>query len=869
MSYLKTLCLCLLTLLSVTVVSWAQVDVPLSAPSVSSATRFANSQKFEAAEQAMRTGLYSLAVRLYEQLRAAHEPGTPLWREVSLRLVKAQISAGKFSSAKATLESLEATSESNYALCMALLAQVENRTNAAATALEVCRVEELSPEEKPWYYMVAGLVAEARNQDAQAFAYFEKGRELAASIAQASRFEMLIYRHRLLNDEVDEALVESLAEKAKDTADHAEGLVYARQYAIALHRIGRSEDALAVIRKQLLRVRAKKSGEEDMLHLLVAWISGVDSLRGREALEGLLRNGRERKWQRVALHMLMQSSESARDDLLELLSDIIRTAESSEEKTHSLLDEIYLMRAQLSFHARKYEDAVSDAHVVIDRYPGSDNRPAALQILASVVIQRDPPQYRTAADYLSQLRDLLPQGSSRGRLSVLIGDCYFLNKDYANASDFYRQALQNPAAHAWFGVALFQQVLADIRAGDLAVAQKHLDAFMLSDRVPPLLVWQAEWNLVDALRQAEQGDAALARIKGLLDRHANAMPDELELRLMWLRAHISLQTPEVAAVPIIADDIVSRLSEKPLDTEQQTLIMSNTLLLKGQAFFRMDREGDALAAFAQLREGYPGTQSSVRSYMDEARHFMAQGKLVEAQQRLIELVDKNRENDLAPVALYEAAITAEQQGLQRTYEEAVGLLQRLIKEYPKSGLTFYARLKQGDILRKQNEFGAARSRYEGLLQAYPNHPRINEVQMALAYTLLAQMQTNDNAFSQAVAMLERLYDLPTIAPELRIEAGFQWAQALTTREQLLRAEEVYWQMLTKYLIEPKQEYSLGVTGRYWLARAVFELAGLMEKQNRIDEALNVYAIIVRYELPGKATAEARKRIFTAPVGEGG
>ena len=48
----------------------------------------------------------------------------------------------------------------------------------------------------------------------------------------------------------------------------------------------------------------------------------------------------------------------------------------------------------------------------------------------------------------------------------------------------------------------------------------------------------------------------------------------------------------------------------------------------------------------------------------------------------------------------EAALQAERRGQDANFAEANRLIEDLVKKYPSSDLVFYARLKQGDLLRK-------------------------------------------------------------------------------------------------------------------------------------------------------------------------
>lgn len=837
---------------------------PMSDPQL----RVKREQLRQAAEQAMRVGIYPLATRLYGQAREGLAANEKAWREVTLRLVDALLSQGMLEKAGLTLDSLEAQAEPRYSLRVAMLAFLEDRIDAAATALGAVNPDELPKVERPWHDLLGGMIAEARGQHNEAAALYQRARDQAVDAHQRARFESWIYRHRLLHGEVDDAFLLTLREQSEDFSGKAAGFTFAREYAMALYKRGREQEALAVLEKQLTLTRKIESEEEDKFLLLIALVSGLETEKARVALESLLRDGHARIWQRMALSLLLQqATDSARRaELGALLDGLIRNPADIEAaaEAHLLEDELLFARATLMLEAGNPDQAAVDVRRILDQFPGSGIYMDALRLMSALALARTPPQYRTAADYLNRMRERLPRGSEQARVGLLMGDCYYLNGDYGNAADVYAQVYGEHPGREWGEVALFQRVMALLQADQLERAEEVLDEALHGEQLPPLAFWQAEWNFLERLRKSGNDAHALSRTRGLLRDHLANVPAELALRLMWMEASLSMQGPEISVVPDIADNILAlleNLGQVQLAQQERALMEASTLLLKAQALLRLNREEPALKTLERLRRDHPQSTSAIRSYIDEARHYAASGKLIEAQQRLIQLADKYPESPYAAIALYEAALVAEQQGLQRTYEEAVGILERLITRYPESELTFFARMRQGDLLRKLNQFGAAQSRYEELLRAYPEHPRRHEAQMALAYTLLAQARNEPTRLDPAVAQLERLYDLPNLPVALRVEAGFQWAHALQIQGKSTRAEDAYWQLLTRFLLEEEAGVASSRTGDYWLARALFELAALYEQSGRISEALKLYDMVLTHDLPGAATARARMQFF--------
>ena len=172
-------------------------------------------------------------------------------------------------------------------------------------------------------------------------------------------------------------------------------------------------------------------------------------------------------------------------------------------------------------------------------------------------------------------------------------------------------------------------------------------------------------------------------------------------------------------------------------------------------------------------------------------------------------------------------------------------------------------MRQADISRKLNDFSTSQLIYEGLIIQYPQHPERYRAEVSLADSLLAQSSQNSARIDEAVAILERLVDLPDIPVDLVAEAGFKWGFALSLKKNYLRAQEVYWQVITRFLMRNTTSLVFKVQGRYWLSRSIFELGTLFEKEERYEDAREIYKLILDYELPGLTLAKAKIKKFSS------
>ena len=819
--------------------------------------------RLDAAHSALTSGFSSIAARLYGEALESGDFSGKERDDIILCMVSALINEGRNEEASKWLDKYKQVTEPSYRLRLAILEYEKGNLDRTTDLLDMLRVEKLPSEERGWYFLLSGLIREERQDPIGAESFYERARDASGSEAQSTLFETILFRNRLLflrPGQLDENLVTDLRAKVEASPGLYEGFQSAKVLAVVLHELGREFEAITVIEDQLRYESVHEGDLEDEFLLLLGLVAGRDTARGKEAFRELLSKDGNRKLQKIGLQILADTGQDGiqNEEIGKLLDDLVE-----RPTAHSLIDQLYYFRAQLSSNNGQLMAAQADANQILENFPGSRHTNDAIRLLAYISWMREPPQYRMAADYLNRLRSNLPDGPEKSRLSILVADSYYRNGDYENAADAYGAAFREKGNEAVRGSLLFQQVMSEIGAGNLEAAIGHLDDAAESGGFDSTEVWRAEWNLISKMKGESLIERAFARVRELLIRtESGEVAPELRLRLMWLEAQLSIEADRPEETPAMIARILTELAKVPIRAigpQQREEIISHTLLLHGQALFAVGREEQGLKIFEELSISYPTAESTKLSYLMEAGYLTSISKFAAAQQRLIALADDFPESKYAVIALWEAAEIAKKRNTKR---EAGKILQDLVKKYPNHEFVFYARLKQGDLSRELDDFASAQSVYEDLISQYPEHPERFRAEISLADCFLAQSSINTTRLGDAEAILERLFDLPNVPIDLRAEAGLKWGFSLAKSGHDLRAEEVYWLMINRLLKDPETADMLGARGRYWVARAVFELGELLEGEVRYEDARGVYALISQYGLPGRATAVANTERFS-------
>ena len=808
-----------------------------------------------AADNALRSGLPSIAIGLYDQLLVGADGGESRTHKMELNRISAFIALGQMDQAEQALASYQGTVDSRVTLRQALVSYFKGSYEDAEDGLEEITIEDLKEYDLAWYYLLLGLI-EKRSENVEGDSLLNRARLLSVSPEQSSQIDLIIYRSLLLDGEdLDDDDLEDLKEQMDEGLASSEraGYQFVKEYAIALYLSDRFSEATRAITDTVPLIGEADYDLRDELLLLLGIIAGYDSAMGANAFKELVSSGVVTELRLRALRELVSvaSSDEEIDEFLNFTGALDQGQFPKE-----LANQILYNRAQLWYRRGDYEASGTDCEALLDRNPDVELRESATRLLVLIAFQRQ--RYRTASGLLIELSKLVVDTDEQNQIQLLVADCFFQAGDYGDAAESYGIAIQQVESNR--GGILFQWVLSEIRAGNLDEAGRHMESFKTDDSLDPVQKWRALWNYLTALHAAGQQRKAFDVLNSWLTQDArDLLPVELWIRLLWFRCQLSLQTGNYQATPILAGEVYAGLTaaEGAIDPAVGINVSTLTNVLEGQALIFAGRQQEGLELMETVRSDYPSTRAAVQSYLAEARYYASQNLLVDAQRRYIELADNYPGSDLTPVALYEAALNALNRGTDATRLEANQILKRLAEDHAEHPLVFYSRLHQGNLLRRFNDFGGAEIVYDRLLVDFPEHKDRHIVEMAQAKCILAQTDTSQARLDQAIGRFERLAELPELPIDLRVEASWMWAFSYDRRSNPDRVVEIYWLAINQFLLDVDQSRLLGPTGRYWMSKIVISLGEVFEEKGDVDSARRVYSFIQEFGLPFNSLAEGK------------
>ncbi len=840
----------------------------------------------QTAQRAHDLGLPSLAVEIYRKAREV--PGADR-AGLSLALATALLDAEEAAEAEKVLAEIPEPRSSVWHLRAGLAAAQLKKFDAARAELAAIKESELPETDYPWYWFFQGEMVDVApgREIGRANSFYKRAEEGAPTELARARFQLSAERHRLRMGTPTDGELKNSRDNYERNRGNAVGYGFAESYAVGLDKVGRKSDAVSFLQEVLIPLQRQEQDWWDRLRLVLGIIGDKSRTgAGRYALNQLVENGHKPERQRQGLQLLAAASsgEGERRVFHELLKKLI-----DAKPAHAIKESLLFYRAQLALTEKEFVQAEVDANALLNQFPRSPLRVHALGVLTQSAWEQG--RFRLAANFAQLARAEfapgatasggLPAKVARARvdLGVLEAEARFRagltggdRNDFRLAADAYAAVLRERPVDLGPGVAgalMYQRVLAEIKSGSNE-AGRTIDQLATDPAFDVQNRWEAEWSLARALLL--QGPAgvkeAYARVNTLLrepEAGAAALKPELRARMTWLQVRLAFESKE-------AEQTVKRVEALlatpfAIDAGLKSEIESTAVLLKARAELALGQEPVALETLKLLREKYTATDAAISSYLIESEHYAQQDNIDKASNRLISLTDNKdyAKSEYVPIALFKLALLSERLGREDNLKEANKRIEALIELVSKSTvpgqaeLIFDARLRQGHIFRKLNDFPSAQRAYEEIVHKYSRRPDVVVAQLALAETHNAQATREDPSHAdKALLLFEQLRDRADAPPDVKVEAAYNLGKLLEGRGKVDEAAKVWWEdVVSPFSKVSAQPFEAGAKRPYWIARTLLDLGDLCRKRGRLDESNAAYKMILQWGLPYAEAARAR------------
>jgi TolA-binding protein len=528
-----------------------------------------------------------------------------------------------------------------------------------------------------------------------------------------------------------------------------------------------------------------------------------------------------------------------------------------EENAKSRLgEELLLQVATLWQQAGKHDQAILAFQRFLEKYPNGDaNDRAHLQL--GCVYQEDR-KYELAISEFQRAGERARTPSMQAEALLKTGDIQFERQQYDAAVQAYARSAQVKGADpVKIEQALYQAANASFLAGNLPDVFKYQQIcstdFPNGKLAPEFLVLLAETH-----RKKNDIEKVAASFKALIDRFP-ASPLAPEAWLGYAKALLNLGKCKESIEAI--DQFVKANSKSEL--------MGRAIQLRARNLERLGQMDKAVAENESLVKAYARTPIGIEAQFWLGAYYQRQRNYARAQEQFELLLKNAPTNLLAPEATFFAAQAAYKLGQKP--DDALRLIERLVKDYAASPWVFDARLLYADILTERSKFPDALLVLDDLVKNYDpaKNPelqeRILDVQGRRGQ-ILRQLQR----FPEAVAAFKIILD----APRTRADpsgASIPVGDAADRNHTCVELGKTYENMqdpkkaLESYLAplyeRNPQSARPDECEFFWIGKGGFEAARLLEEQKNWKGAASVWSRLAESNLPcSKEAAERLKKL---------
>ena len=695
---------------------------------------------------------------------------------------------------------------------------------------------QLEDRDRAWGYLLQGLFEMHQNNIMTAESLLNRARDAAKTSPQEAWIETIILENKVRYGIVDDQLLKNFeAQLSKFRFKDADDRLI-ESYALALATVGREGEALIVLEKALQKTPKWNQEVQSRLYFLMG-VLGKSSPKSVFAFQKLILGNYSLKIKKHALYQLALIE--SENEFFDWLSQLIERLDSS----NLLLADCLFLRSCLLLSKKELERAQEDALLLLKNF--SEMKVRALEVLASINWLKG--QYHAAADYFLQWKNLNFDPVIESSLNGWIGDAYFMEGEWKLAVKFYREALAL-ANDPNKSLLLIQLVKSHLKQDNINGVQELLEHYPASR--PDFL--ESYWIYIQYLQESGRSKVALDKIQTDQLVDVAIVPLKYEILMLQVRCLLDENRSMEALHTVRTLNEMLRAS----GAEQQR-IQSEALLLETEVLLSTGDYIQAKNIMTQLRQIYPETKATEISYLLDGRFLAKHGKIVEAQQTMMQFVKDHPRSEFAPIGLFEAALLASNRGLKSSTEQALKLFEQIVRDYPQSELILFARLEQGKLLCELGDFEAALILY-GSLEVEEQQPEWVLLQMARGNCLLAQLPEKASA---ALGTFERLLDRPFVKNIDKVEAQYKLGYVFFKTGKFHEAEEVYWQLMEPFFVHSQH---LEPTVEYWVSRATLDLGEILENRKEWKDVCKLYEIFLKLNFPGSEVVRNRlERILSS------
>lgn len=482
---------------------------------------------------------------------------------------------------------------------------------------------------------------------------------------------------------------------------------------------------------------------------------------------------------------------------------------------------VFLWQGRMLQSQNKYAEAVKAIEGALKKFPTDPLRPELLFDFANNNLGLE--KFPEAGKAFDDLRQAAPKFKEMAVLLHLNAVCKHNTKDFANSLKLCGEFLAGHAQHPRAADVTFLQCENQFFLNDHAKAITSFKAFAAANKAHPrvnlarMRVGQSEYEL-------KQWAKVLTVLKPLMEAKVKG-PDFDQLEFLVAESYYR-QDNWAEAVPICMLFAETKSKSTNADT---------ALLMAGLASEKLKKPAEAEAAYQKLETTYPQSVQIVPARVQLGILLYKAKKYPQAKE-VLQKVAALTKHQLRPEAQYWLAWVAVNQGNSAV---AAGQFGAMADGYPQHELAADARLQQGMMLFKAEQYPVAQAALQKFIADYKAHNQIDVATFHLGFS-----QMNQKQWAPALANFAKV----PAKSDWRDDALYQSAWCEKGAGKKAAAAPHYVALLTDF---PKSTLA---------GNATLELAEINFDAKKLDDVIQSLTAMVAKKPEAKLLASAQFRL---------
>jgi len=547
----------------------------------------------------------------------------------------------------------------------------------------------------------------------------------------------------------------------------------------------------------------------------IAYYYADDFPKAQKMLSRLPEDGRtlqETYWAGELAYNLHQYDEAQQD--------FTRVLEGANDR--SLLKLAYLGQLKVLYGQERWQDVL----LRMENIPPELLSPEVFLIAGDCALNLK--DFSQAMSFYQEIRDRSPQHPMAQDVLYYAGTAAYKLEKFAQARQFFTELFKQYPGHKYASDAQYYLGWTYFREDQYENAIREFQ--LLIERFPDSdLVMQAKLKIADSYFNMGLYAEALKQYQRIIEQHQDH-PDIIG-EAQYGTALVYKVTGKYEDYLKTTHEFIAENPDNPLSITAQYQI--------GEQFFQQGEYPDAITAYQWILDRVPDNEYADNALYRIGQSYLQEENLTHALRAFQHLLRQYPNSDYRPTAQYEIATIYFN---LPDFAMAAKEYQTFIQSFPADSHIPQAMFSYGNCLLRLERLPEATKVFGQIIQRFPASPQAEEAGFLVGDILVQQGQCQE-AEQAFVSVLSGTEQNRAARAQLKIAECYQH------RSEFDRAISEYFKVIYVYSAQKSES-----------DQATFASASIYEKQNKIDEARNLYKKLVETSTNAELVQQAQRKL---------